>query len=442
LKARRGHPRREALGILARVEEGAWSHRLLASVQARLPAADDRRFLHHLVLETLRWQGALDRVVEPHVHGGFRNLDPLVRAALRMGLLQAARMDRPAAIAVSSTVEALKVAGAGRACSLVNAVLRKALLGGAPRLDAMQTIPAWIRRRWECRFGLDKARSIVRACLEPAPSTIIVRPDGPDRSEVLNTLVERGAEVRISHFHPLALEIERAGRRSAPQGEREGPWLMMDAASALVAYLTRPEVEGPIVDLAAAPGGKAALAAMLWSKPVLAAEKNPARTLRMAERFHRLAEACASSALRETETLVADATASCGREATAGVVLLDAPCSGTGTMRRRPEIRHRLTIEQIDHCRREQERMLDAAARWVRPGGALVYSVCSIEVEEGRTQVSAFLARHPGFIIEDPRKFLPLEAHDLVSSADVPLLETLPGEEGMDGFVAARFRRV
>lgn len=425
--------RAEAIRILAEVDEGAWSDRLLQSREERFADPRERRFLHVLVLTTLRWQGALDQVLAPLVHGGLGRLQPAVRAALRLGVSQGTRLGRPAPVAVDATVQAMKSLDGPRPAGLVNAVLRQAFRRGAPALEELATHPAWLVRRWTLAFGPERTRALVAAANRPGAPFAVARPDRGGPGELAAALAQRGVETCPAHRHPWGLSILRGAPQSTPEFQ-DGSFLLMDEGAALVALLSTPVDDRPVADLAAAPGAKAALLAQLARGPLVAVELVPERARRLREMLERRAPP------RRTATVLADALQPPLVRGAFGAVLLDAPCTGAGTLRRRPEKRQRLAPEDIPNCAARQGALLAAAADLVGEGGALVYAVCSLEPEEGQDQVARFLSARPEFRPEDPAAYLGDAARGLVVG-DPPLLVTRPDAEDIDGFVAARFVR-
>ncbi len=430
--------RAHALAVLAGIEAGAWSDRLLAARERRLEAPADRARLHALVYATLRWQGAIDVRLDPLVRSGLGTLDPRVRAALRVAAAEFLVLGHPAPVAVDAAVHAVRLAGAERAAGLVNAVLRRlAAEGGA--LDPAATMPAWLTARWSARFGEAAARALVEAANRPARPFAVARAvlgrtgGAAPREDLAREFAAEGVETEPATRHPEGLVVTRGAPQSTA-AFAEGRCVLLDEAAALVALLATSSDARPIADLAAAPGGKAALLAQRALGALVALEPVPSRARRLAETLALRAPAGRTIVLR------ADAEAPPLAAAAFGCVLLDAPCSGTGTLRRRPDKRQRLAPGDIADCAVRQARMLDAAAPLVAPGGALVYAVCSLEPEEGEDQLRAFLARHPEFAPDDPADHLGAAAAGLVSG-DPPALATRPDRDGLDGFFAARLSR-
>lgn len=418
-----------ALRVLAEVEAGGWSDRLLQSHESRLDDPRERRLLHRLVLATLRWQGALDHQLTPAVRGSWAALEPRVRAALRLGLVQAGQLELPAPIAVDATLEALRATGGSSAIGLVNAVLRRVIARGEP-LELERTVPAWLRQRWIDNYGSERAGALLAHINDPVPAHFVVVGDTP-RDQVLAELVAAGLPARPSQRDPDGVFVAR-GSAIETEPFRRGALVAMDEAAALVAALARPADSRPAVDLAAAPGGKTVRLSHWARGPLVALEIHGGRCRRLAQAL--------SDRHRPVAVLRADATAPPLSSGAFGTVLLDAPCSGSGTLRRRPERRQRITPEQISALAELQSRLLDAAVALLAPGGTLVYAVCSLEPEEGVAQLARALARHPQLEPLDPGARLGEGAAGLVM-ADPPRLETRPDREAHDGFVAAAMIR-
>jgi len=428
-----------AIGVLAAVEAGAWSDRLLAARERRLALPADRARLHALVYATLRWMGAVDARLGPLVRAGLGSLDPRVRAALRLGAAEIFVLGHPAPLAVDAAVHAVRLAGAAPATGLVNAVLRRLAVEGGV-LDVTATMPAWLASRWSARYGEDVARALVEAANRPARPFAVARDDRPGTSGIAGArdalardFAGEGVATEPASRHPAGLVVTR-GAPQATDAFAAGRCVLLDEAAALVALLASAVDGRPVADLAAAPGGKAALIAQRSDGPVVALEAVPTRARRLAQ----------SLALRapagRTHVVHGDALAPPLARHAFGSVLLDAPCSGTGTLRRRPDKRFRLAPGDIAACAVRQARMLDAAAPLVGPGGALVYAVCSLEPEEGEARLRDFLTRHREFVPADPSEILGAAGEGLVSG-DPPALVTRPDRDGLDGFFAARLVR-
>ena len=377
-------PRRRAATALARVDaEGAHAARLLGEATP---------FERELVLGALRWQRCLDHLLAARSRTPLDALDPSVRACLRAGAYEAQRMDTPAPVAVAEAVRVTRLL-APRATGLVNAVLRRVAAAPWPGDDPAATPglrfshPDWLVARWTTRLG-DGLLAALAADQQPAPLHLLRSAGDPAALAAAGVVLEP---------HPWSAEIAvvRAGAQAAVRALRSGDAYAMDASAALIATLL-PEVDGPIADLAAAPGGKSLVLAGGPHYAVhLAADRHLGRVAMMRRTFARLD--------RPPTCFAADAGASPLAPGSCAAVVLDAPCSGTGTLRRHPEIRWRLHPDDILQLQAVQRRLAAAAAALVAPGGFLLYSTCSIETEENDDVIAS----------------LPLEP--------VPLTERLPG---------------
>lgn len=424
--------RRAALELLRRVRAGELADRAFDEV-ARPLEPRDRAWVHEAAYGVLRLRGRLDAMLRPHVRGGLGRLEPDVLDVLRLGAYQLTRMDGvPSYAAVSQTVELARAAGAPRAAGLVNAVLQ-ALLRAAPlappdpaRADAAALAewgshPLWLVERWLARWG-----PVATAALLEANNTrpeLYLTPVGVEPEEARRRLAERGIESEARPGFPDSLRV------LPPAGAAEAlaavPGVVQDPASAaVVRYADVPE-GARVLDLCAAPGGKAA-ALGARAGYLVAADLSLHRMRRVRENLLRVESA-------NTSLVVADARTPPFRPMDA--VLIDAPCTGTGTFRRHPDGRWRISPADVDALARLQAEILDGAATCVARGGLLVYSTCSLEPEENEAQVERFLDDHPEFALEPP-----------ATSIDPALLRdgvlvVLPQRSGTDGAFAARLRR-
>lgn len=427
--------RRAALRLLGDVREGRPFDAALNSAVALLPEPD-RRLAHELAAGVLRSQSALDALLAPLVPRGWTRVSPALQDVLRLGAYQLTSLDRiPAHAAVGTSVTLGRETGGARASGFVNAVLRKvaaaepslfpapAVSGAADAasLAAAQSHPEWLVRRWIERYGPAGAAALL-AWNNRRPSLVLQ----PARASA-ETLERRWKKAGIRVWpapYGAGLVTDRTRPDELP-GFVEGDFLVQDPAHALIAWFADIPPEAMLVDLCAAPGGKAVTIGR-GIRGVLAADVSRRRTGRLAENLRRAGSG------RE-HAVVADARRPPVRSAAA--VLLDAPCLGTGTFARHPDARWRVNAEALATLAEAQRDMLDAAAGMVGAGGLLVYSTCSLEPEENERQVDALLARNPGFRREPPDPFPPAL---LTAAGD---LMVLPQRHGMDGAYAARLRR-
>jgi 16S rRNA (cytosine967-C5)-methyltransferase len=406
--------RRAARDLLAAtLDERRPLEEALDALSSRLDPRD-RAAAHRIAATVLRRLGSLDEVLSPFLR---KEPPPPARHALRIGAAELLLLDTPPHAAVATAVDLVPKAFAG----LVNAVLRKvategpAVLDGldAPRLDT----PAWLWSAWHAAYG-PAVRAMAEAHRGPAPLDLTPAPgaEPPSGIEALPTGTWRMAPgTRVTDLPGFA----------------EGRFWVQDAAAALPAILLAPQPGERIADLCAAPGGKTAQLAAAGAE-VTAVERDTARLARLAENLARL---------HLPATLVQADVAAWTPPALFDAILLDAPCTATGTIRRHPDVAHTKRARDVQAAAQAQARLLAAAVRMLKPGGRLVFATCSLQAEEGE----AHLARAATLGLE----------HQPWTAADLPGLpeaitpagclrtrpDFWPGRGGMDGFFAARFRR-
>jgi 16S rRNA (cytosine967-C5)-methyltransferase len=382
--------RKAAFQVLLSVERGhSHSDNLLRGRAINALSAVDRNLATALVLGVLRWQICLDAELRPLFKRPGARLDPEVLIALRLGAFQLLHMDRiPTHAAIDESVELTRQAGHRFASGMVNAVLRRMAAARtaspletlAPELAASQAHPAWMVDRWTRFYGIEAAREICRhGQTQPAQ---IIRVAGSDIAE---ELMSAGVEMVRTELLAAARRVV-SGDVTATAAFREGRAWFQDEGSQLVAEIAGHGSE--ILDCCAAPGGKTLiLAARNPEARIVASERSPQRheqlRRRMAARSDRI------------ECRVADVT-ELAEDRAYDLALADVPCSGTGTLGRNPEIRHRLRVEDLARQTERQGAILMAALRAVRPGGRVVYSTCSLEPEENEDVIAAVLERTTG----------------------------------------------
>lgn len=426
-----------ALDLLARVEAGAHLDAILGPALAELGPGRDAGLLTRLVYGVETWRKRLDWTIEGLARRSVDRLDRDVRIALRLGLLQIFFLDRiPPHAAVDTSVELVKRRHPGGA-KLVNAVLRRALREGERPLpsdadaDERRAVqfshPRWLVERWRSELGAGRLDSLLAANNEPGPSCFRVDLRHLSRERAIDLLAERGVHATAHPLCETALDLD--GPVSAAAGI---PALApQSAASQLVAILVAPRAGERILDLCAAPGGKAAALAerSTGGGRVFAADRARGGTRRMGER---------RSGREALLVLRADGTRPPLPGGAFDAVLVDAPCSGLGTLRAHPELRWRRGPGDVDRLARLQGELLDAAADLVRPGGRLIYATCTLLRQENEDNVASFRARHPDFAPVDPRPLLGIAA-DLVGE-DLAM-RTAPDAGALDGFFSVVLRK-
>ena len=435
--------RYEALRILVRVEEDrAFADIVLehALEQARLDPRE-AGLCTELVYGTLRWRRHLDWRLTPHLNRPLDKLDPWVRTVLRLTAYQLFFLDRvPRWAAVDEAVSLAKLkARKPGPPEFVNAVLRSLTrAAGPPPLPAVPveaaavrcSFPDWIAARWIARYGQPEAEALMLASNERPPTTMRVNLLRITREALAARLRdEELAFTRPTALAPEGLLIERGavGRWAAFAA---GWCTIQDEASMLVARLLDPQPGELVADACAAPGTKATHLAELM--------RNRGRIVAMdpqAARLKLVPKSAARLGITIIEPRVGGAAALAGRwKGKCDRVLVDAPCSNLGVLRRNPEVKWRRRPEDIAASAARQSQILSAAATLVKPGGRLVYATCSPEPEENDAVVAAFLAAQPAWRVDPPAEFPVALDHD-------GFLRTRPDRHGTDGFTAVRLRR-
>ncbi|GBD29102.1 Ribosomal RNA small subunit methyltransferase B [bacterium HR32] len=431
--------REAALWILVRVEgEGAFANVLLSRSLPRwgLPRGE-AELASELALGVLRWRARLDWTLE-HLLGRPVDRLPLpVRQALRLGAYQVLFLQRVSpAVAVSSSVELTKRVGHAGTAALVNAVLRRLVREGEappPEADdhalAVRTShPLWLVRRWVQRWGLEEASRLCEANNLPPPAHVRVNTLRARPEEVVLALQQAGAQVEPGSL-PESLHVHE-GLEARLRLEAEGRISPQDEAAMVVARAVDPQPDELVVDACAAPGGKAThLAALMGDRGrVVACDVSPRKVEALRRRVERYGARCVEARVVDARNLDVRG---------ADRVLVDAPCTGIGVVRRRPEIRWRVGPQDLVAAAAQQREILAGAARAARPGGVVVYSVCSTEPEEGEAVVEWLLAT--GEYAPEPFA-VPWRGGQLWSAAD-GCLRLFPHRHGTDGYFVARLRR-
>ncbi len=444
--------RKAAFQVLMAVERGhSHSDDLLRGKAVNALSAPDRNLATALVLGVLRWQIQLDHQLRALLTRPNARLDPEILIALRLGAFQLLHLDRiPARASIDESVELAQQAGHRFASGMVNAVLRK--LGAAPpvhlleesaaELALAQAHPAWMVERWINFYGLDAAQAICRhGQSQPVLTLRLVSPAVEAELAAASIALEPGELL-------TAARTVLSGDVTVTEAFREGRARLQGEGSQLVAELasenSNQKIES-VLDACAAPGGKT----------LILAERNPrARIVAMessAPRLAQLQKRLAPHAAR-IECRLADATV-LAEDSAFDLVLADVPCSGTGTLGRNPEIRHRLRPEDLTRQAERQRAILTTALRAVRPGGRVVYTTCSLEPEENEQVVAAVLAATPN------ARMIPLEerieallAKDFLTPTGAQRLHAcltpegalrlLPGTFHTDGFFICMIERI
>ncbi len=438
--------RRIAAEVLLRVATGgAFANLALDAAlrQAGVLEPREAALATELTYGTLRWQLELDRALAAHSDRALSELDETVLVALRLGafeLLHHAKV--PERAVVNEAVELTKELNAARGSGFVNAVLRRLSETRAPpppplrevdpvgHVAALTAHPRWLVERWSRWLGASEAEQLCLANQQPARAVVRVKRGA--LAEAKAALERAGIESQPGRWSKDALVLAAGAPPALDiEGHEEGLFQAQDEGAQLVAPYCDPLPDARVLDACAAPGGKACQLAELAGS-VLAVDLHARKAKNIAEAARRLG-------LKNLQALAADAALPIPGAAEQGfdLVLLDAPCSGLGTLRRHPEVKLRRTPEDVDRLAALQAKLLASVQRYVKPGGLLVYALCTLTPEECDEQVDRFLASHPQFHLDPPPAHFPKEC-----LGPRGFLRTLPHRTGTDGFFAARLRRL
>ena len=433
-----------AARVLERVEtDAAFADLALdGELERRALAPRDIALATELIYGTLRWQRYLDWILAPHSRRRLAALDVRVRVLLRLTAYQLVFLERvPAFAAVNDAVTLAR--GAPGVAEYVNAVLRAFARRGAaerepaaPRdpVDALATrcsFPTWLAARWTARYGPAEAEALMRALDTRPPLTLRANTRRLTREALAERLrTEEDVTARPTPLAPEGLQAESGGAPGRWRAFAEGACVAQDEASMLVARLLEPAPGERVADVCAAPGTKTTHLAQLMDDRghILALDPQPGRLGRVSEAAGRLGLTIVETVEGTVETLAPRFAGSCDR------VLVDAPCTNLGVLRRNPEVKWRRQPPDIASAAARQRSILAAAATLVKPGGRLVYATCSLEPEENDAVVGDFLAARSDFSVDTPRDF------PVAPDAD-GFVRCLPHRLGTDGFTAIRLRR-
>jgi 16S rRNA (cytosine967-C5)-methyltransferase len=432
----------------------------LATSRQHLSDERDRALAAEIVTGTLRWQRSLDHLIVHFAKRPLQRLDAEVVTVLRLSLYQVLHLTRvPASAVVDDAVDLTRAARKPSASGFVNAVLRHTLrqrpklpLPARPDdphdraaalsyLGVTHSHPEWLVARWLDRYGFDATERWVQFNNATPPLTLRANTLRVGREELARVLSDIDVETEAARYAPDGLTVVTGNplREPPPQsfggpGPSEGRFFVQDEASQLVPFAVAARAGERVLDLCASPGGKATemAAAMKDSGTLVACDVRPRRLALLRDTVRGSGASCI-----QVMQVGTDGSLPFGEAFDR--VLVDAPCSGLGTIRRDPDIRWRRREDELPALARAQVTLLSRAAATVRPGGRLVYATCSSEPEENEEVVDAFLASHPGFT--------PLDLRAEPATALAPLLDargmmrTLPFAHGLEAFFAAALVR-
>jgi 16S rRNA (cytosine967-C5)-methyltransferase len=437
--------RRVALEILLRVtHDQAFADVLLGHELPRFSNPADRRLVTELVLGTIAWQARLDYELGRFASRPLTELERSVHAILRMGLYQLRKLTRmpPHAVVDTAVRLASETADGRHVKGFVNAILRTALRSDVPLPDRDQdeleylavahSHPRWLVAKFVEWFGVADTESLLSAHNRAAPNVLRLNLARAEADVLIAALVRDGLTIERRGLFPETVFLKGAPRFDCPS-YRTGLFVPQAEASQLITHLLAPSPGSTVIDCAAAPGGKSThLAEMVGTDgQIISLDYKSAGLRDVCELARRLRH-------RNVFTIRCDSSVAIPvRPDSVSSVLLDAPCTGLGTLREHPEIRWRLRPDDFARMGRLQSRMLHLAAELVRRGGVIVYAVCSLAPEEGDRVVAEFLADHREFVVDRPPSG-PLKE---IIRAD-GFMCTRPDREARDGFFAARLKRL
>ena len=445
--------RHTALNVLNTVDQG---QKTLDHILQELPQDEDyltrrdRALLTAMVYGVLRWRGRLDHIIAYFSNMPLRKIQPAVLNILRLGLFQMIYLDRvPDSAAVNTSVELTKKTNNFRASGFVNALLRKAAVDHErvpfstfqedplAFLTSVQSIPKWVAKRWLQRFAEHTIMTLASATNTIPPITL--------RSNTLKTTREqliRSLEDEVQHIEPTSYTSDgvkiKNPKQSIPQlsAYQKGWFQVQDEAAQLVALLLDPQPGEPVLDACAGLGGKTAHIAQLMQNQgtITALDRDSAKLHQLSAEMQRLGVTIVKTVCHDLLSCLDG-----HQDRPFDRILLDAPCSGLGVMRRNPDVKWNSAEKRLKHYGDTQKRLLETLAPMVKAGGVLVYSVCSIEPEENEAIIDDFLKKRSDFVIDKDWGTLP----ETVRSDAKPTagFTTLKFIDQMDGFYLARLKR-
>lgn len=444
--------RRIALAILEQVTRNRQTlDHWLDEAEPRLAKLSrvDRALTHALVYGTLRWQGRLDFLIDDLAQKPHK-IDPRVRIILRMALFQMHHLDRvPDSAAVDTAVELAKHSGRVWAAGFVNGMLRRAAatrdriewpdLQATPDLAVAVrcAVPRWLAARWIQRLGLQETRRLCEAINGIPSITIRTHTLKTDRRALIEAIRSEARRIEPTRFTPEGIVLS-GPVTPLPQWTafQDGRFQVQDEAAQLVSHMVAPRPGETVWDACAGMGTKTAHLAQLMQNrgTLVATDRNAGKLQRLEQEMRRLGITIARHHSLDLAAATLPDLPLFDR------ILLDAPCSGLGVLQKNPDGKWRSTPGDMDRCAMRQLALLERTAPRLRPGGVLVYAVCSIEPEENEAIVKAFLQKHPEFAIHRPSMKTVNRCEALLTHEG--WLKTFPHRHGMDGFFAAAFRKI
>lgn len=443
------NPRQAACETLLRIrKEGGFADRLIdIELSGGILSGPDRGLYAELVFGVLRRQGTLDHILQQLLEKPMIELDPLALVILRLGLYQLTCLDRiPESAAVNESVNLAKLITPGTS-GLINAVLRNFLrrrdsivfpdmsTKPAAAIAARHSQPEWLAEQWIEQLGAAEAQQLAEASSQQPPLTLRVNTLRSDRDQLLNEFETQGIEAAPCRFSPDGITLAGRHTVSTLPGFEAGLFAVQDEASQLAGRLLGAEPGERVWDACCAPGGKSCHIAQLMDDrgELIATDISRSKLTLVQDSLRRLGICSVTTAVADLHQPDTFPDGYFDR------ILLDAPCSGLGVIRRNPEAKWRLFSGDITRLAAVQKTLLKNAAVKLKRGGTLLYSTCSTSDAENEQVVEDFLLRHPGFELENLNDHFP-QWSQLIEFYG--MFRAWPHRHGMDGFFAARIRRI
>lgn len=430
---------------------------------------NDRALLHALVYGVLRWRGRLDWILDHFSKTRLNRIDPRILNILRIGLFQIIFLNRiPVSAAVNTSVEMAKSFAAPWTVRFVNALLRKSAAGhkSVPfpnpdenpisALAAKKSFPQWLVKRWHQRFGFEETEKLCDSINSIPPITLRTNTLITTRENLIQTMKGAVGKPEPTTYSPDGIFFFKSKKPIRElEAFKNGFFQVQDEAAQIVSYVLRPKAGETVLDACAGLGGKTGHIAQLMQNrgSIMAMDKDEKKLLRLESVMFQLGISNVKTRIHNLEVPF-----DVGSFPFFDRVLLDAPCSGLGVLRRNPDIKWRMSKNKLDCLSKRQVKFLDHLAGVVKPSGVLVYSVCSTEPEENEDVVKTFLKKHPEFVIHGLCS-KPIDGNDTeywknteIGSEKLPLqicrlmnqegyLKTFPHRNHMDGFFVVCFKR-
>ena len=446
--------RNTALNVLITLERGKQTlDGILDHISPRTGSLSrrDRSLFNALIYGVLRWRGRLDYLISHFSNTALKKIEPGVLNILRLGLFQIIYLDRiPDSATVNTSVELTRQIGASRAAGFVNALLRKAAVNYSsvvfPALQSdpvaffstAHSLPDWLARRWQQRYNPQTLIALCDTINSIPPITIRTNTLKATREQLILSLEGDVEHIKPASDTPDGITMNNL-KRSIPDlpAFKNGWFQVQDEAAQLVSLLLNPQPEESVLDACAGLGGKTAhMAQLMQNKGSIAAmDKDEKKLQQLDTDMQRL-----GISIVRTYGHDLNSPLDTKQQGDFDRILLDAPCSGLGVLRRNPDIKWKSREAGLKRHADVQKRFLENLAPMVKPNGVLVYAVCSIEPEENEAVIDAFLKKHPKFVIDKRLGKLPETLHSMVKPATG--FKTLPLLNHMDGFYFVRLKRI